>query len=287
MKKKLYLPLSELASLPGSDRLNTIFGDFHLFDGTLTYTDYNGNIKTYVDFDMDSSELLAYWLEFYGEKRAAIPFKGNLAMSASEIRTEVEDICSHLAVRASMWYSANKDRYFKLLQTLDYDYDPISNYDMVEASGDAMKRAIEEIKDEYVSGNKTSSSNIVKDRTDSFTTSYESSSDGDARLAARQESSGLNSSGVATAPVLTETDSTNRKKTLGFGNDTVSFTADGNYIGTPTADEAKVHQLTRKGNIGVTTSQQMIESERELQKFSIINMFFEEINHILLLEAWF
>lgn len=46
------------------------------------------------------------------------------------------------------------------------------------------------------------------------------------------------------------------------------------------------HELTRKGNIGVTTSQQMIESERQLVRYSLLKEFFEDINRELLLSTW-
>ena len=43
------------------------------------------------------------------------------------------------------------------------------------------------------------------------------------------------------------------------------------------------HTLTRSGNIGVTTSQQMLQSERDIANFSVIFSYLEEIaNYILL-----
>lgn len=51
-------------------------------------------------------------------------------------------------------------------------------------------------------------------------------------------------------------------------------------------EDTKTHNLTRKGNIGVTTSQQMIESERQLVRFSLLKEFFEDINRELLLSTW-
>lgn len=50
--------------------------------------------------------------------------------------------------------------------------------------------------------------------------------------------------------------------------------------------DTKDHTLTRKGNIGVTTSQQMIESERQLVRYSLLKEFFEDINRELLLSTW-
>lgn len=51
-------------------------------------------------------------------------------------------------------------------------------------------------------------------------------------------------------------------------------------------NDANVHSLTRSGNIGVTTSQQMIESERQLVRFSLLKEFFDDINKELLLYVW-
>lgn len=51
-------------------------------------------------------------------------------------------------------------------------------------------------------------------------------------------------------------------------------------------NDTKTHNLTRSGNIGVTTSQQMIESERELANFNIVRQFCEELNKEILLEVY-
>ena len=50
--------------------------------------------------------------------------------------------------------------------------------------------------------------------------------------------------------------------------------------------ETKEHELTRKGNIGVTTSQQMIESERQIVRISLVKEFFDDIAKQLLLSVW-
>lgn len=46
------------------------------------------------------------------------------------------------------------------------------------------------------------------------------------------------------------------------------------------------HTLTRSGNIGVTTTQQMLESERELARFNIIDEFCKELNKQILLGVY-
>ena len=50
--------------------------------------------------------------------------------------------------------------------------------------------------------------------------------------------------------------------------------------------EVKDHELTRKGNIGVTTSQQMIESERQIVRISLIKEFFDDLTEKILLSVW-
>lgn len=66
----------------------------------------------------------------------------------------------------------------------------------------------------------------------------------------------------------TDTTTYNNVKDQLSGNDTLS------------------HSLTRSGNIGVTTSQQMIESERELVRFNVIDEFCKELNKEILLSVW-
>ena len=52
---------------------------------------------------------------------------------------------------------------------------------------------------------------------------------------------------------------------------------------TETGTDTTNRELTRAGNIGVTTSQQMIESERKLRDFSAVNLFLNDVaNYILL-----
>lgn len=60
--------------------------------------------------------------------------------------------------------------------------------------------------------------------------------------------------------------------------DTESFT---------TRVDTKEHDLTRSGNIGVTTSQQMIEQERKLVEFSVVKEFFKDLEHALFLSVWY
>lgn len=84
-------------------------------------------------------------------------------------------------------------------------------------------------------------------------------------------------SGNPSAFGFTDTQSfTNRTDTTTYNN--VKDQLSGN--------DTKEHSLTRSGNIGVTTSQQMIESERELVRFNVIDEFCKELNKEILLSVW-
>lgn len=51
-------------------------------------------------------------------------------------------------------------------------------------------------------------------------------------------------------------------------------------------DKMEVEKLIRQGNIGVTKTTELIEDQRELVKFSIIDEYFNDINKMILVGNW-
>lgn len=75
------------------------------------------------------------------------------------------------------------------------------------------------------------------------------------------------------------------------GSETDNFThtegaADDNFTHTYGDFEENHRRLTRRGNIGVTTSQQMIESEIDLRRKLYFDMVFADLDKILTINAW-
>ena len=154
----------------------------------------------------------------------------------------------------------------KALKALDADYDPISNYDMTEAGADGERKA------------KTTNTTTPHGK---ITTETEIT--GTMQTDTTLFKSGLDSSGdgVQTDKSSTVETPTSRKTTTdtsyAAGTDSV-ITQQSDNDKTATAagttltglDTGREHILTRKGNIGVTTSQQMIQSEIELRKQDVI-----------------
>lgn len=150
----------------------------------------------------------------------------------------------------SLYGKSHKYEYDKLVDTLSLEYNPIENYSMTEKGADT--------------------------RTPNIT----------------QTNKGVNTNTVGVDTSIT-TGKTTFDKSNSFINDTKTTntgtntdTQDINTTVTTAGNEKTVHEFTRSGNIGVTTSQQMIQSERELAMFSVVDMFVKAIADIILIGVY-
>lgn len=153
------------------------------------------------------------------------------------------------------WHAASMDRLTKLWDALREVYDPLENYNSVETEVNGKSRGELE--------NKTSREGKVKTTTTPASITDTESRTTDDGLTLRQYSQNVTSYG--TGGNVTETEETG-------ANHGVSQTT--KYNGTETAaagtlsvtaQEVESRELTRSGNIGVTTSQAMLTSEVELR----------------------
>lgn len=137
----------------------------------------------------------------------------------------------------------------KLYNTLDLDYNPINNYDMTEESED----------NETNTGTNTD----VK-------TGYDTSkatADTNALVYGFNSATGVNSNDNKST--------TDQSVTYNTTNtDTINHTT------------TNKHKLTRSGNIGVTTSQQMIQAERDLWLWYYFDAVFDDIDKLLTLRIY-
>lgn len=139
----------------------------------------------------------------------------------------------------SDFIARNGENLVRMLAALYSTYNPISNYDMIEKSVDG--ETLDEI--ETTPSGKT------------ITKSY---------------AAGLNSSGDGALTGKNETSFENAKSTTSPKN-TKSVTLDSETLAN--VHKATQHILTRSGNIGVTTSAQMITQEIELRVVDLIDDF--------------
>lgn len=150
----------------------------------------------------------------------------------------------------ALYGKSHKYEYDKLVDTLSLEYNPIENYSMTEKGTDT--------------------------RTPNIT----------------QTNKGVNTNTVGVDTSIT-TGKTTFDKSDSFINDTKTTntgtntdTQDINTTVTTAGNEKTVREFTRSGNIGVTTSQQMIESERQLAMFSVVDLFVKAIADIILIGVY-
>lgn len=167
---------------------------------------------------------------------------------------ENDDSNTNMVKQASdyiaLYGKSHKYEYDKLVDTLSLEYNPIENYSMTEKGTDT--------------------------RTPNIT----------------QTNKGVNTNTVGVDTSIT-TGRTTFDKSDSFINDTKTTntgtntdTQDINTTVTTAGNEKTVHEFTRSGNIGVTTSQQMIESERQLAMFSVVDLFVKAIADIILIGVY-
>lgn len=211
-----------------------------------TFKNIFNNVKTFINFSETPTEIFDLF-QMYNADR--LVFK-KYPTSPQEITNAIAQITNYCTIFARTY----QNKYNKLLNTETLEYDPIENYSMTE------------------SGTDVRTPNLVSNTTASAT-----------------------SSGNATNSSTTSTGVTTYDNTVDFINqnkgtdDTATTTSAENSSTdktTTTGNEKTTHEFKRSGNIGVTTSQQMIQSEREVADFSALAQFVTDIANIICLSIY-
>lgn len=174
----------------------------------------------------------------------------------------------------------NAKKYEKLITAYNAEYNPINNYDMTETSNDTRTPDLTSTSTGSASTNGTSKINqshtmteIPNNYTDTITRSV-NPYDGSGY---RDESKNVS---------ITSGSRTNTETYEGNADETHAE-SESSGTTTQTGTETFAHTLTRIGNIGVTTSQQMIESEIQLAaKMNIFRTIEKDIAKELFIQVW-
>ena len=177
----------------------------------------------------------------------------------------------------------NKD-WTRLWDALQAEYNPIQNYDMVE-SGTSQGTETGTVTNEG-----TNSTSFTEEDTDSSTVTVDKDIQTSSTSTAKVKPLG-GSTFVATreqdqSGQTLENSESNQTDTSTTTDITSSTT--GSAENTETRDLAvgATHTLTRSGNIGVTTSQQMLESEYQLRTKHFFDMVFANVDDVLTIPYW-
>lgn len=205
-------------------------------------------------------------------------------------------------------YNTNKIKYEKLVAVATAEYNPIDNYNMIESSTDV--RTPDLINQLTL--------NTTIDMTDTRTTTTEGDSTTTSKLNQIKNTTETPNNYTETSthavnpydnPGFTDE---SKDTTVQYGSRTVSESYSGNADETTvnagstvtnsggtftknsgintnkeTGTDTTEHELTRRGNIGVTTSQQMLESELALAaKMNLFRIIEQDIASKLFLQVW-
>ena len=177
----------------------------------------------------------------------------------------------------SNYNAYKKPDFIRAYKALFAEYNPLNNYDMIEKSVDLTNHGetdrIHSDNSDAVTTNvydyktTTTASDDNKPTTKNYTTTYESDAEG--RLSSYSEQTGETEQ-------HTKADDADKNKTH-IHNDTSSMQSEVHRETTMTvddttytADNIDAHELSRSGNIGVTSSMQLIQSEIDLRRQSLI-----------------
>lgn len=179
---------------------------------------------------------------------------------------------------AMVIYNMNIVNWQKEYATLNFEYNPISNYDMTET--------------EIVSGN--NSNTVTNTGTQGVThtgtqgnTSTETLTGNDTNTGANNIYGFNSSDPVGDSTTSLNTIQSNTDNIQSTRTDNLTDTRTDNLTETGTGTHSDNRTLTRLGNIGVTTSQQMIESERELYLWNFFyKIVFPSVDKVLTIATY-
>lgn len=211
-----------------------------------TFKNIFNNVKTFINFSETTAEIFDLF-QMYNAERLVFKQYPKTQQDTAKAITQLTNYCTIFA-------RTYQNKYNKLLATETLKYNPVENYSMTETGTDVR------------------TPDLVSNITASAT------------------SSGNATGTSATTSAVTTYDNTADfiNQNRGTDNNTTTTSAENSSTGktTTTGTEKTTHEFKRSGNIGVTTSQQMIQSEREVADFSALAQFVTDIANIICLSIY-
>lgn len=248
-----------IKAIKNSWNMGNPFDEFDVFEGT----------QQSPRFDIDDDDLLQIFVDKFGELKIgkALPptnYEVIYNMQVVELNSEqlrYEYIWAWLCSQIKEYLAATAPNWDRKVKAILKDYEPLDNYNMVEHSG---------------ATSLTSRIRSSAGKTESKTYIYpfdSNSGDGNPQSRIVNEQNTLNGTDFSPDSAIS-----------GFDSDTKTLKFDD--METPAGNATSVGKVTRSGNIGVTTSQQMLEAELEVRKHNLIDEFMSEVAKTCLLSEW-
>lgn len=181
---------------------------------------------------------------------------------------------------AAMVYAKNAKKYAMLLQVYNVEYNPIDNVDAHEEFTDTRTPDITR-----TSSSEGTSSSEVKNNQERTTTDTPNNY----KTTTEISKNPYDNPGYTPETKQETTDSGSRTTTESFSGaaDTSSASSAGSSSSTETGTETIVHTSYRHGNIGVTSTQQLITQQIELApKMDILSIVFADLIDAVCIQVW-
>lgn len=174
----------------------------------------------------------------------------------------------------------NAKKYEKLIAVYTAQYNPIDNYNMTESFDDTRTPDLTATSTGTSSADGTVKNNQTRNTTDTPDGYQETS----LRSVNPYDGTGFRDE---SQNITTQTGTRTTSESYAGEPDTTHSESSANSTTHQTGTEKIHHELSRKGNIGVTTSQQMLESEMSLaEKMNIFKVIEKDIAAEIFLKVW-
>lgn len=236
---------------------------------------------------LDSEEIAKVYADFYGENYIIEP----LVKRQNEPYDYIGS-CGLLANRIKSVLEMNKGKYLKLIELNGYTYNPIWNVDGEEIYTSLENEGSTTEKTETGADSVTFSSVDSTQQTDLNT--YEGGSAHPAQTVTTTANPALDANGKPTknyTRTRAEPEDNTIEKT--YTHETVTTAEGAEYTAAAEdtafnqaavgADKYHTDKRIRRGNIGVTATQDLIEKQKAIVRTSILQEFFDDINQQILI----
>lgn len=212
--------------------------------------------------DFDSSELDTFFILNYGD-RIASPYLLYFKNANNIIEPD------NVVTIANLIYSVRKSSWEHLYKAYTSEYNPIHNVDAT----------IEITEDNTHSDNRTTSDNT----TESGTSTTSSNASGSNSTNTNNTTSGFNSSGYVPDNASNSSGNTGASSS---SNATNSSTTGSNGTDSNAGEYSTVRSERRYGNIGVTSSSQLVTGEKNLWQWDFMKSIYEDICDMIALSIY-
>lgn len=252
---KSYVKLRDYAikAIENNWNFSNPFADFDVFEAT--------------GFEIDDDDLFQIFTDMFSELKIAkaLPPKGYKViynLQVVQLNTEqlrYEYVWAWLVSKVHDYLAANYTPWKDKVDAFLTDYKPLENYSMTELAGG------------------TSLTSRVRSSSGTHKTT--------SKVAPFDSETFKNETEVTTSQnTLNGTDFASDSAISGFDSDNKSLTFD--TLTTPAGNSTSVSKLTRAGNIGVMSSQDMLKQELEVKSHDLVKEFMKEVASVCLLSEW-